>query len=84
MACVCMCLSVCMCVCVCSDEHDLIKNARKTDILEKNGFKCMLVRRNCMCRHLQYVPSSARVKSELKIWDGAKYGGKYTSEATVR
>jgi len=62
------------------DEHDVSKNARKTDILEANGFKCQLVERNCMCRNLLYKPTSAPEKSMLRKWDGAKWASSYKAE----
>lgn len=59
------------------DEHDLSKNARKTDILEANGFKCHLIERNCMCKHNDYTPKSAPTKSELRKWNGHSWTGGY-------
>ena len=41
------------------DEHDTTKNKRKTDIIEANGFECILVQRNCMCRNLLHKISAA-------------------------
>ena len=60
------------------DEHDLQKNARKTDILEANGFKCQLVERNCMCKNKDFRARSAPKRSDMKRWDGNKWavGGK--------
>ena len=55
------------------DDHDLEKNKRKTDIIEANNFKCQLVERNCMCKHNDYIPSSAAVKSVLKKWNSQPY-----------
>ena len=55
------------------DEHDTIRNKRKTDILENNNFKCTLIERNCMCKHNDYVPSSAATKSRLKRDNGQVY-----------
>lgn len=52
------------------DAHDLEKNKRKTDILENNNFKCILVERNCMCKHNNFISKSAPVKSELYKFDG--------------
>lgn len=60
------------------DEHDLEKNARKTDILEANNFKCQLVERNCMCKNKAFRARSAPIRSDMKRWDGNKWavGGK--------
>ena len=55
------------------DEHDTVRNKRKTDILENNNFKCTLVERNCMCKHNDYVPSNAATKSRLKRDNGQVY-----------
>ncbi len=55
------------------DEHDLEKNARKTDILEAHNFQCQLVERNCMCKNKSYRARSAPNRSELKMWDGHKW-----------
>jgi hypothetical protein len=64
------------------DDHDVSKNKRKTDIIEANNFKCHLIERNCMCKHNDYVASSAPTLSALKKWDGAKWGkGTYTAPA---
>ena len=60
------------------DEHDVGKNARKTDILEAKGFACTLVERNCMCRHKQFSPRAAPEKSALRKWDGNKWSEVYT------
>lgn len=62
------------------DEHDPSKNARKTDILEANGFKCELVERNCMCRHKLFTPRSAPQKSALRKWDGVKWAAVYNNK----
>jgi hypothetical protein len=59
------------------DEHDVAKNQRKTDILERNNFKCMLVERNCMCKHNDYVPSTSKSLSLLRKWDGQKWSKTY-------
>jgi FkbM family methyltransferase len=59
------------------DEHDVSKNQRKTDILERNGFKCTLVERNCMCKHNDYIPSSSKQLSMLRKWDGQKWAKTY-------
>jgi FkbM family methyltransferase len=63
------------------DEHDVSKNERKTSILEANGFKCELVERNCMCRNVNYRPSTAPSRTVLKKWDGAKWTGQYDKKA---
>lgn len=65
------------------DAHDIGKNARKTDILEANNFKCILVERNCMCKHNDFKATSATEKSVLKKWDGNKWGSTYKSDATI-
>lgn len=65
------------------DEHDISKNERKTSILEKNGFKCTLVERNCMCKHQDYSASSSKSLSTLKKWDGQKWAKTYDSPSTV-
>lgn len=68
------------------DEHDISKNARKTDIIEANGFKCQLVERNCMCKNKNYQPPpAAPTKSLLKKFDGVKMSSKnaYKADAIV-
>jgi FkbM family methyltransferase len=56
------------------DEHDIAKNSRKTDILEANGFKCHLDKRNCMCLNNKFKKSEkAGAKSQLMKWNGRKY-----------
>ena len=60
------------------DAHDLVKNRRKTDILEANGFQCTLVERNCMCKHNSFVPSAAPKMSELKKFDGHSRSKSYS------
>lgn len=65
------------------DEHDLIKNKRKTDIIEANGFRCQLVERNCMCKNKNYNPSSAPIKSVLKIFLGNNQYKTYNITANV-
>jgi len=65
------------------DEHDIVKNSRKTDILEANGFKCQLVERNCMCRNKLYTASAAPQKTLLRKWDGNKWADTYNSTASV-
>lgn len=62
------------------DEHDIVKNSRKTDILEANGFKCLLVERNCMCKHDSYQPSSRKEKTLLKKFDGRKWSKTYVNK----
>jgi hypothetical protein len=52
------------------DQHDVSKNQRKTDILERNGFKCSLVERNCMCLHRDFKAHESMEKSVLKRWNG--------------
>jgi len=64
------------------DEHDVQKNERKTSILESNGFKCQLIERNCMCKHDQYVPSSAKHLSVLQKWDGQKWTQTYQTTSS--
>lgn len=59
------------------DEHDVTKNERKTSILERNGFKCELVERNCMCKHRDFEPKAAPSKSMLRKWDGQKWAKAY-------
>ncbi len=58
------------------DEFDLVKNARKTSILESNGFQCVLVHRNCMCKHRDYVPSTATEFSMIKKEKAGMYSAK--------
>jgi FkbM family methyltransferase len=65
------------------DEHDFQKNARKTDILEANGFKCILIERNCMCKNNKHQASSAPEKSVLRKWDGVKWSSNYTASASI-
>lgn len=65
------------------DAHDIGKNARKTDILEANNFKCILVERNCMCKHNDFQARSAAEKSVLKKWNGHKWDSTYKSDATI-
>mmetsp|Transcript_26974 Transcript_26974/g.27216 ORF Transcript_26974/g.27216 Transcript_26974/m.27216 type:complete len:336 (+) Transcript_26974:46-1053(+) len=62
------------------DEHDILKNARKTDILEANGFQCKLIERNCMCKHRSYQPSARREKSLLKKYDGHSWTKTYVNK----
>lgn len=62
------------------DEHDIVKNSRKTDILEANGFKCFLVERNCMCRHKDFLPSARKTKSLLRKYDGKKWSKTYVNK----
>lgn len=64
------------------DEHDTSKNARKTDILEANGFTCSLIERNCMCRNKLFTPSGAPEKSLLRKWDGQKWSQVYNGSST--
>lgn len=59
------------------DEHDIIKNERKTSIIEEHNFKCHLIERNCMCINKSYKPSSATSLSKLMKWDGNKWTGSY-------
>jgi len=66
------------------DEHDIAKNKRKTDILESNQFTCILVERNCMCKHNSYVASSSQSLSTLKKWDGQKWAGTYIAPASEK
>lgn len=62
------------------DEHDVTKNSRKTDILERNGFVCTLVERNCMCRQKDLQVSSINApRTQLKKFDGNKMSGGYTA-----
>ena len=63
------------------DDHDVSKNERKTSILERNGFICQLVERNCMCRHRDFRLSSANYRTELKKWDGFKWSKSYSKKA---
>lgn len=63
------------------DEHDNAKNERKTSILEANGFQCILVERNCMCKHKEYKPYTATELTELKKYDGNKWSGGYVASA---
>jgi hypothetical protein len=64
------------------DEHDISKNERKTSILERNGFKCMLIERNCMCKHEDFQPSvSPNSLTVLKKWNGSKWTEQYNSSA---
>jgi len=65
------------------DEHDLAKNARKTDILEANGFQCALVERNCMCKHKDYKPRRAPKLSELQMFDGKAWKKTYGGDNLV-
>lgn len=65
------------------DEHDIEKNSRKTQILEANGFDCMLVERNCMCKNKKYTVSAAPSKSILRKWDGQKWAATYTGAAST-
>ncbi len=65
------------------DEHDASKNERKTSILERNGFKCFLIERNCMCKHNNYKASSAPSMSTLKKWDGVGWNSKQTYTAAA-
>jgi len=60
------------------DEHDILKNKRKTDIVEANGFRCTLVERNCMCINSKYKPSTTKSLSVLKKWDGQKWASSYS------
>ena len=64
------------------DAHDISKNKRKTDILEANGFTCILVERNCMCKHNSYKVSSTADKSTLRKWDGNKWSSTYKGSDT--
>ena len=66
------------------DEHDNAKNSRKTSILEEHGFKCFLVERNCMCKHKEYIPSTASELTPLKKWNGQSWEGSYIAPATVK
>eukprot|EP01038_Epipyxis_sp_PR26KG_P008297 gene8297-11228_t len=66
------------------DEHDLSKNERKTSILERNGFQCQLIERNCMCKHKDYTASTSPSLSELRKWDGGKRGAIYITPAVVK
>ena len=66
------------------DEHDHEKNFRKTSILERNGFKCELIERNCMCKHKEYQPRSAPTKSMLRKWDGNKWADTYVKGDAVK
>lgn len=59
------------------DAHDISKNKRKTDILEANGFTCILIERNCMCKHNSYKVSSTDDKSTLRKWNGNSWGSTY-------
>lgn len=65
------------------DEHDISKNERKTSILERNGFKCTLVERNCMCKHSEYQASSSKKLSTLRKWDGQKWGATYDLKSPI-
>jgi len=65
------------------DEHDIEKNKRKTDIIERNGFKCQLIERNCMCKNDLFVASAAPVKSLLRKWDGNKWSKTYNATAII-
>jgi len=65
------------------DEHDISKNERKTSILERNGFKCTLVERNCMCKHTEYQASSSKKLSTLRKWDGQKWGATYDQKSPL-
>jgi len=65
------------------DEHDISKNERKTSILERNGFKCTLVERNCMCKHTEYQASSSKKLSTLRKWDGQKWGATYDQKSPI-
>ena len=65
------------------DEHDISKNERKTSILERNGFQCTLVERNCMCKHRDYIASSSKSLSVLRKWDGQKWATTYNPASPV-
>ena len=61
------------------DAHDVVKNKRKTDILERNQFTCTLIERNCMCRHKSFTPSEyPYAKTELKKFDGNTRSASYS------
>ena len=60
------------------DQHDIAKNKRKTDILEKYDFECHLIERNCMCKHKDYQPHTSPNKSELRKWNGREWSASYT------
>lgn len=45
------------------DETDVERNRRKTEILEANGYTCLTVQRNCMCRRSDFLPSSSTSSS---------------------
>jgi len=61
------------------DLHDVKKNARKTDILEAHDFRCKLIERNCMCVHNRFIPSLAKTKSELRMFDGVTWSKSYVN-----
>jgi hypothetical protein len=66
------------------DQHDISKNKRKTDILEANNFECILIERNCMCKHKDFKASVAPSKSILRKWDGQKWATTYNSPSTIK
>ena len=37
-------------------------NIRKIKILETNGYKCIIILRNCMCKHVNFIPSQMRIE----------------------
>lgn len=65
------------------DETDIEKNARKTDIIEAQGFKCQLVERNCMCKNNLYQAVTAPVKSALRMFDGNSWSKVYNTTAVI-
>ena len=56
------------------DQHDKTKNSQKTELLEKNGFQCQQILRNCFCKHKNFTPSAAPADklTEIRIDGGNK------------
>jgi len=57
----------------CEEWVDKGRNKRKMDILEKHGYECRLILRNCVCKNKRFKPSSRAIKTELKLYNGSTY-----------
>mmetsp|Transcript_27866 Transcript_27866/g.28127 ORF Transcript_27866/g.28127 Transcript_27866/m.28127 type:complete len:306 (+) Transcript_27866:39-956(+) len=55
------------------DDTNFIKNKRKTDLIDRYGYECRLILRNCICKHRRFQSSSREVKSELRLHNGTFY-----------
>ena len=60
------------------DTHDVEKNNRKMSLLDKKGFKCGMVDRNCMCTHKDFKANQIDEKSTLRRWNGHAWAKEYS------